>query len=391
MQNFTFYLPTKVHFGKGAIANLPGEIARLGGKKALLVYGGGSIRKSGLYDRITALLSEAGAAWVDLSGVEPNPKIASVREGVRLCRTHGVDFVLAAGGGSVVDCAKAIAAAYYYDGDAWDVVKARGKKYMDRALPILCVLTLAATGSELNFNSVISNPETREKLGCHHDSIRPVCSILDPTYTFTVSRFQTACGAMDIFSHAFDTYFHNERDAFVADSFGEVIMRTCVKYGRLAMDEPENYEARANLMWAGSLAINNVLDCGIRPNPWSCHSVENVISGLCDGVAHGAGLAAVTVHYLRYILNEKTAWRIARLGTGVFGIDPTLPEMEIARQAIDAVDAFITSLELPKSLSEAGVSEDALSEVIRMIPGKLEKGFWPLSDEQVLDWLKKAF
>ena len=383
-------MPTKVFFGKGSIAKLPQAAGKLGVKKALLVYGG-SIKKTGLYDTITGLLKGAGIEWVELSGVAPNPKIASVREGVDICRKNGVDFVIPAGGGSVIDCAKSVAAAYYYDGDPWEMIKARGKKYMEKALPVICVLTAAAAGSELNFNSVISNPETKEKLGVHNDSIRPAYAILDPEYTFTVSRFQTACGAMDIFSHAFDTYFHNERDAYIADGFGEVIMRTCVKYGRRAMDAPDDYEARANLMWAGSLAINNVLDCGIKANPWSCHSVENVMSGWFDGLAHGAGLAAVTVHWMRYILNENTVWRFKRLGTGVFGIDPGLPEMEIAKKAIDCTDDFITSLELPKSLSEAGVDRESFSGIVGMIPGKLLNGFWPLSDEQVIEWLNRAY
>ena len=314
MNNFDYTIPTEIHFGKGQISRLGEEIARLG-KNVLLVYGGGSIKKIGIYGKVIDILKEQGANVTELSGVEPNPRIESVRRGVELCRDNNVDVILAVGGGSTIDCSKAVAAGVFYDGDAWDIVVDSSK--ITKALPIVTVLTLSATGSEMNGNAVISNLSTNEKIGLSSDLVRPRASILDPEYTYTVSKKQTAAGTADIMSHVFEIYFTNVKDAFLQARLCEAVLKTCIRYGRAAIDKPDDYEARANLMWASSLALNSLLSYGAEV-AWTVHPMEHELSAFYD-ITHGEGLAILTPHWMKYCLNDKTVAKFAEYGVNVWG------------------------------------------------------------------------
>lgn len=262
MENFYYSIPTKIYFGRGQIANL-GKVVREYGSRVLLVYGGGSIKKTGLYDKV--LEQVQGLPVTELSGVDPNPRIESVREGVKLCRENKVDVILAVGGGSVTDCAKVVGAGVDYDGDPWDLVTDPSK--IQKVLPIICVLTLSATGTEMDPFAVISNLETNDKFGTSAEGMKPVASILDPEYTYTVSKKQTAAGTADIISHICENYFNNTPSAYIQAGFAETLLRCCFRYGKIAYEDPTNYEARSNLMWASSLAINGILNLGC-PVAW---------------------------------------------------------------------------------------------------------------------------
>jgi len=247
MLNFYYSVPTEIFFGENQI-NVLGEQIKKYGSRILLVYGGGSIKATGIYEEVVKILKENNIYFCELPSVEPNPKISSVRDGIRLCKDNKIDLILAVGGGSVIDCAKVIGAGYYYEGDPWEIVLDYRK--IKKVLPIATVLTLSATGSEMNAGAVITNLETNEKLSTFHEEMVPKFSILDPTYTFTVPKEQTAAGTADIMSHIFEVYFSTTKSAYLQDRMSEALLLTCIKYGKLAIDEPENYEARANLMWA---------------------------------------------------------------------------------------------------------------------------------------------
>lgn len=380
MKNFTYSIPTVVHFGEGQIKKLGGEIAARA-RKVLVVYGGGSVKRNGVFDAAIAQLKAHGIQWAELPGVEPNPRIATVREGVRLCREQGLDGVLALGGGSVIDCAKAVAAGFYYDGDPWDF---SGRKLTpERALPVFTVLTMAATGSEMDNIAVISNPETNEKESFAGPCCYPAVSILDPTYTYTLPAFQTAAGTADIMSHTFENYFSPIEDNYLADSLAEAILRSCVKYGPKAIETPDDYEARANLMWNAAWAINGFLDMG-KPVAWSVHRMEHELSAFYD-VTHGVGLAILTPNWMRCVLSEKTEDRFARYGTAVWGLDPARPRRELAEAAIQKTRDFFTSLGLPAALSELGIGPEYFPEMARKARNSgFDRTFVPLSVEDII-------
>lgn len=381
MKNFTYSIPTVVHFGEGQIKKLGGEIAARA-HKVLVVYGGGSVKRNGVFDAAVAQLNGQGIPWAELPGVEPNPRIATVREGVRLCREQGLDGVLALGGGSVIDCAKAVAAGFYYDGDPWDL---SGKKLTpERALPIFTVLTMAATGSEMDDIAVISNPETNEKESFSGPCCYPAVSILDPTYTYSLPASQTAAGTADIMSHTFENYFSPIEDNYLAESLAEAILRSCVKYGPKAIENPDDYEARANLMWNAAWAINGFLDMG-KPVAWSVHRMEHELSAFYD-VTHGVGLAVLTPNWMRYVLSERTEARFARYGTAVWGLDPSLPQRGLAEAAIQKTRDFFTSLGLPAALSELGIGPEYFPEMARKARNSgFDRTFVPLSVEDIVN------
>lgn len=355
INNFIYDIPTKVYFGKNQIeGNLGMELSRFG-KKVLLAYGGGSIKKIGLYDKVIAELKDKGFEVFELCGIEPNPKITSVREGVEICKKQDIDVILAVGGGSVIDCAKFVSAGAFYNGDPWDIVL--GKVDVQKCIPITTILTLSATGSEMDNVGVISNMQTQDKLayGCY--SMVPKVSFLDPTNTFSVSKYQTACGSADIISHIFEVYFSSDDNMFMLDSFMEGLVKTVVKYAPIAMEEPDNYEARANLMWASSWAINGFIKRG-KTNSWPCHAIEHELSAIYD-ITHGLGLAIVTPRWMKYCLNEKTATRYCSLGVNVFGLDKTLDAMTVAKMCIEKVeDFFFNVLKLNSTLTSIGIGEE---------------------------------
>lgn len=378
VDNFRFHAYTNMLFGKDQINALP-EAIREFGKNVLLVYGGGSIKKNGIYDRIQELLSDCHI--VELSGVEPNPRITSVERGVSLCKEHNIDVVLAVGGGSTIDCSKVIAAAYYYDGPAWDLVLYPER--IGKVLPIVTVLTLAATGSEMNKNAVISKLETNEKFGTSSMNMIPKVSILDPTYLYTLPAIQTAAGTADIMSHIFENYFKSDRTAYIQDRFAEGLLKACIKYCKVALEKPEDYEARANLMWASSMALNGLVGAG-KAGSWSCHPMEHELSAFYD-ITHGVGLAILTPRWMRHILNEETVDKFVEYAINVWGLNSNKERYELANEAIDCTEQFFRECNIPMSLSELGIDEskfDIMAEKAVKY-GDLSNAYVPLDKEDV--------
>ena len=385
MKNFTYSIPTTVHFGEGQIKQLGAEIAKRC-TRVLVVYGGGSIKRNGVYDATVEQLKANGIEWVELGGVEPNPRITTVRKGVELCRENKLDGVLALGGGSTIDCTKAIAAGVCYDGDPWDFPS--GKATPETALPIFTVLTMAATGSEMDNIAVISDMETNQKLAFGAPCCLPTVSILDPTYTYSLPASQTAAGTADIMSHTFENYFSPIEDSFLADSLAEAILKACIKYGPMALETPDSYEARANLMWCSSWAINGFLDMG-KPVAWSVHAIEHELSAYYD-ITHGVGLAILTPNWMRYVLNEKTEHRFAAYGVNVWGLDASLPQRELAETAIEKTAEFFKSMGLPSTLGEVGIDDSKLDLMAQHARGGFANTFVPLSREDVYNILKMS-
>ena len=300
MHNFIFSVPTTVYFGKGQLTSLSKAMHPLG-TKVLVVTGRGSTIRNGILAKVKCALSDF--QLTELSGVDPNPRVTTVRKGVELCREKGIEVILAVGGGSVIDCAKAIAAGVYYDGDPWNMVLNSAKGSITKALPVCTVLTLAATGSEMDGAAVISNVDTNEKFTMLSPLLIPKVSIMDPEFTYSVPAPQTAAGSADILSHIMEVYFGDE-NTYMTDRISEALMKTVIRFAPVAMTRPDDYEARANLMWASSWAINGLTAAG-KAHDWSCHYIEHELSAFYD-ITHGVGLAIITPQWMRYILNEKT-------------------------------------------------------------------------------------
>ncbi len=356
MENFHYCAPTRVEFGRG-VETLAGELIRgFGGTKALLHYGGGSVVRSGLLDRMIASLEAAGVAHVELGGVVPNPRVSKVREGIELCRREGVDFLLAVGGGSVIDSAKAIGYGLAYDGDVWDLYE--HKCAPKGSTPTGCVLTLAATGSEMSDSSVISNEENGKKRGVNNDLCRCRFALLNPELTYTVPAYQTAAGSADIISHTMERYFsHGTSEP--TDSLAEALIRTVLEMAPRAIKNPEDYDARAALMWAGSLSHNGLTGCGRgghgRVGDWACHQLEHELSGMFD-VTHGAGLAAIWGAWSRYVMPSDPA-RFARFARNVMGVDGA-DDTAAAFAGIEAYERFLREIGMPTNLRELGLTLD---------------------------------
>ena len=378
MKNFTYYVPTKIHFGKGMISHLS-ELAE-SGNSVLMVYGGGSIKRMGIYEEAMKILKESGLQVFELAGVEPNPKVELVREGIALCRGQKIDMLLAIGGGCVIDTAKAIAAGTCYDGDVWDLIEDSSK--IKAALPVYTVLTLSATGSEMNKNAVLSDMSRNLKDSMSSDLLKPRMSICDPTYTFSVPKGQTAAGTADMISHAFENYFSPVKDAFMGFRLGEAVLRTCFRYGPIAMAEPDNYEARANLMWASTNAISGTTKFGTDVG-WSCHPMEHELSAYYD-ITHGVGLAILTPRWMKHILSPETAWKFGEYGREVWGISGE-DDLAVGKEAIrKTAEFFFDVLGLPKTLTEVGIGEEKLELMASNCAPRLANAFVPLTKEDVL-------
>lgn len=358
MENFVYSIPTKIYFGKGQICHI-GEIVSDYGKKALLVYGGGSIKRNGIYDDVVKYLKESNVSWCELSGVEPNPRITTVRKGVELCRKENIDVIVPIGGGSTIDCAKVIAGAVTYPNDAWDIVLDPSK--IVSVLPIVSVLTLSATGSEMDTFAVISNMETNDKIGTGHEDMRPKASILDPSYTYSVSAYQTAAGTADIMSHILECYFSNV-EGYLQDRMAEGLLKTCIEYGVKAVQHPDDYEARANLMWTISWAINNFIKLG-KDVAWTVHPMEHQLSAYYD-ITHGVGLAILTPHWMKYVLNENTVAKFKEYGVNVWGIDSEKDPFEIAEEAIQKTKDYFLAMGIPMTLKEVGIEDEKYFDVM---------------------------
>lgn len=355
MNNFNFCVPTDIRFGRDQIECLPEELKKYG-KRVLLVYGGGSIKRTGLYEKIQSLLKEFEI--YELSGIEPNPKLSSVRKGVALCKEHKIDVVLAVGGGSCIDASKHIACGAFYEGDPWDLVLDRSK--VTGALPIAVVLTICATGSEMNSGAVISNEETNEKLEINTPLLYPALSICDPTYLYTLPAKQTAAGTVDIMSHVFEQYFQPNDGAYLTDRLAEAVLKTCIHYGPIALKEPENYEARSNLMWSSTVGLNHLLTVG-KGGAWSVHPMEHELSAFYD-ITHGVGLAILTPAWMRYVLSDETVARFAMYARNVWDIEET-DQYRAAQLAIGKTEEFFISLGMPSTLQEVGIDHSRFAEM----------------------------
>ena len=353
IEDFTYYAPTKVVFGRGA-ENKTGElVAELGCKKILLHYGGGSAERTGLLGRIRASLREAGAGFVELGGVVPNPRLLLVREGIELCRREGVDFILAVGGGSVIDSAKAIGygVADEERGDVWDFyARLRAPR---ACLPVGSVLTIAAAGSEMSPSSVITNEDTETKRGYSNDVCRPKFAVMNPELTMTLPAYQTACGCTDILMHTMERWFGGGGSMGLTDGVAAALMRTVIKNAKILMAEPENYDARAEVMWAGSLSHNGLTGCGTDGGDWSSHQLEHELGALFD-VAHGAGLAAVWGSWARYVYKENPA-RFAKFAAEVLDVPRGADDEETALAGIAAMEDFYREIKMPVSIRGLGV------------------------------------
>ena len=386
MQNFDYQTPTRLIFGRGVIAKLPKVMAQFG-PRVLLTYGGGSIKKIGLYQKVLELLKDKQI--VELPGIQPNPKYdPSVLDGVRLCKENQIEVILAVGGGSVLDCSKAIAAGACYDGDPWDLISYKVKA--QAALPIVDILTLAATGSEYDAGGVISRTETNDKIGYQDRLLYPAVSFLDPEYTFTVSKGQTAAGIADAMNHVMEQYFA-EDTTLLNDGFCESMLRSLMVNGRKCLENPTDYTARAEMMLACTYGCNGILSLGNSESGWPCHGIEHALSAYYD-ITHGWGLAIITPRWMRKILNDRTLPRFVKYGVNVFGIDPTLPAREIAEHAITATYDFFASIGIPMHLRELGIDERRIGEMAHHIAVNegLDRAYAPLTESDIADIIRES-
>lgn len=350
MMNFNYYTPTKVIFGKGTLDQVGQQVKDFGGKKVLIHYGGGSVKRSGVLGRVKASLDQAGIGWTELGGVVPNPRLGLVRQGIELCRKEGVDFLLPVGGGSVIDSAKAIGYGVANDGDVWDFYDF--KRVPTACMPVGAVVTIAAAGSEMSNSSVITKEEGGIKRSYNNDMGRPKFAIMDPELTMTLPDYQTACGCADILMHTMERYF-NVDTMELTDVLAEGLMRVVMDEARVLVKDPKNYEARANVMWAGSLSHNGLTGCGAGNGDWACHRLEHEVGGMFD-VAHGAGLAALWGTWARYVLPEKPG-RFAQFAVNVLGVAPQGDDTATALKGIEAMEEFYREIKMPTNLRELGV------------------------------------
>jgi len=381
MENYVHAIPTKLYFGTGVISHLSEELARFG-KNVLLVYGGGSVKKTGLYDTVAGILRDGGFAVAELGGVEPNPRIETVRRGVSLCRENTIDAILAVGGGSTIDCSKAVAVGAFHDGDLWEMI--RNPKPGRKALPLVCILTVSATGSEFDAIGVISNPETNEKLGAL--LTYPSVSFCDPTYTFTVPRYQTASGSIDIMSHIMEDYFSATEDSDLAEGFAETVLRSVIRNLPIALEEPDNYSARANLMANANVACSGIPRYGKRHSGWPCHAMEHELSAYYD-ITHGVGLAILTPRWMRHILKKDPSVRrrFVKFARNVWGLEGT-DEDALAAGGIDALERFFRESGVPMTLTELGIGTEHFTEMAKHadLKGRLSNAWVPLTTEDTV-------
>ncbi|WP_211653778.1 iron-containing alcohol dehydrogenase [Planococcus alpniumensis] len=359
MNAFSFYNPVKLIFGKGQLEALKKEIPNYG-KKVLVVYGGGSIKKNGLYDEVMSTLNEMGVEIHELSGVEPNPRLSTAKRGIEICKQEDIDMLLAVGGGSVIDCTKLIAAGAKYDGDAWDFVTRKATP--EEVLPFGTVLTLAATGSEMNAGSVITNEETEEKYGWGSPLTFPKFSILDPTYTKSVPRDHTVYGVVDMMSHMFEQYYHNATNTPVQDQMIEGVLRAVIETAPKLMEDLESYEHRETILFAGTMGLNNFLQMGYNGD-WASHNIEHAVSAIYD-IPHAGGLAILFPQWMRHNVPVNPS-RFAQMAIRVFGVDAAnKSEEQIANEGIDRLVEFWTSIGAPSSLKDYDIDDSRFSDIV---------------------------
>ena len=381
MNDFDFYSPTYFVFGRGREAEVGTYVKKFGGSRVLVLYGGHSAKKSGLLDRVLASLNGAGLHTVELGGVKPNPRSGLVYEGIDLCRKEGIDFLLAVGGGSVIDTAKAIAIGVPYEGDFWDFFSG---KVPEKALPVGTVLTIAASGSEGSPDSIITNEKTLDKNSAEADCLRPCFSILDPALTESLPPYQTACGVTDIMAHAFERYFTNTEDVEVTDRLLEGVLLTMLHEGPRVMADPHDYGARANIMWAGMVCHNDMMGVG-RKQDWNSHHLEHVLSALYD-CAHGAGLAVIMPAWMRYCADHHDGLRMAQMAVRVFGCQMDFADpRRTALEGIAAFRAFLKSIGMPLTFAEIGADPADIPKLVEMnhVGGGVTGGYVGLTSDAI--------
>ena len=387
MEQFSFYTPTKVIFGKGVQSQVGAVIRSYGFTKILFHYGSGSIKKSGLYDQIVASLRENGIEFVELGGVQPNPKLSLSRKAAQLCIDEKVEMILAVGGGSVLDSSKSAAAGAANHCDPWEF--SSGARVLEKSLPVGAVLTISAAGSEMSNSCVITNEEDWLKRGFNSDHNRPLFAIMNPELTYTVSKYQTACGVTDIMMHTLERYFCMNGDVALTDHLAEGLLRSVIEAGKVVMDKPDDYEARATLMWASSLSHNGLTGCG-RNFMMRCHQIEHELSGMYDRVAHGAGLAVIFPAWAKYIYkNEKALPRFCQFAQRVWGIEMDFEHPErTALAGIKACENFFKSLGMPVRLSELDVDDtkfDEMAEKCTFFGKRVLKDYIPLGKKEIIE------
>lgn len=385
MLNFEFHNPTKIYFGKNGVDKL-GALVKKEASKVLLVYGKSAIKRMGLYDKVVKQLNDHSITFYELSGIDPNPRITSVREGAELCKKHNIDLILAVGGGSVIDASKAIGLAAKYDGDPWDIYEY--KVNPTGSVKIASILTLAATGSEMNRGAVITNWEQNKKRGFGSVYSYPVFSILDPENTYTVSKYQTGCGIVDSLTHVYELYFSND-DFYLNNRICEAIMKTIIHYGKVAIEEPTNYEARANLMFGATLALNGLTGFGKTWDGFN-HTTEHVLSAYYD-IAHGAGLAITGTHWMNYILDESNVDKFYEFAINVWGVEEDSNKMNVAKKGINKMVEYYNEIGMPTHLKQENIINPDLDLLAsEAVTNKSIGNFKPLSKEDVLQILKNA-
>ncbi len=390
MKNFVYEIPTRVYFGPDCLENLGAEIKRLG-TKLLFVYDGDYIKANGVYDAVINAGKEYGFDIVEFTKVKPNPRHTDVQEGVNLCKKEGCDVILAVGGGSTIDSSKVISScAVLPDVPVWDVVI--GKIPTQGALPLLTISTISATGSEMNRGAVISNLETNDKQSLRRVTHRPKVSFLNPNIPMTVPKFQTACGSVDIMCHTIENYFCDDDCLYMLDTVMEGIIRTVYKYAPIAYNEPKNYEARANLMWASPWAINELI-MGDKGNTWTIHPIEHEISAYYD-ITHGLGLAILMPRWLRHIIDEKSLPRFRQLGIYAFDLDRNLPDREMAEKVIETIEEFsYKTLGLTSNFTDLGIDDKNFEEIAGKLAtdnGYFSSGYRKLSKDELVQILKEC-
>ncbi|MEX2105037.1 MAG: iron-containing alcohol dehydrogenase [Bacilli bacterium] len=380
MNNFVYYNPTKIYFGEGQIENLTSSIKPYG-EKVLVVYGGGSIKKSGLYDEVMNRLKADDFGVWELPGIEPNPRLTTINKGIELCKKEGIDFVLAVGGGSVIDASKAIVVGAKYDGDVWDFYLR--KLEVTEGIPLGTILTLAATGSEMNAGSVVTRWETNEKKSAGGDAMRPKFSILDPKYTYSVPEDQSVYGIVDMMSHVFEQYFSHTTATPLQDRFCESVLQTIIEYGPRVLENPEDNDARAIIMQCGTFALNGMISMGMQGD-WASHGIEHEVSAIYD-IPHGGGLAILFPNWMKHVMDERVE-KFKQYAIRVWNVDPSgKSDKEIALAGIEATRSFFDSISAPKTLQHYNIGSDRIAEMAHkaMRDGESIGFFKQLTEEDI--------
>ncbi len=386
MRNFEMDFKTKVFFGKNKVEKMPQEINKYG-NNVMIVYGGGSIKKYGIFDEVDEALSSNNIDYIEYGGISPNPRLKEVRKGIDIAKKENIDFILAVGGGSVIDASKAIACSVYAENDVWDYFTNKAK--IENAIPLGVVLTISATGSEMNINAVVTNTEEKNKLAIHSEKVLPKFAVLDPSYTESVPAYHTAAGISDIMAHIFEQYFSPDKEAVVSDRLAESLLKVCIEEGPIAYRNGGNYTARANIMWSSTLALNGLLSFG-KKTDWASHKIAHELSAHYD-LAHGATLSIIFPAWMKYVLDEKREWKFVQFGKNVWGLEGD--DEKIAERSIELLEEFFHEIGMPTRLVDVDVDKsrfESMAKNIQKIYGEIGT-FKKLTYEDILKIYNLAF